>query len=358
MLNKDEQLRYRCQLALPEVGEAGQLKLKQARVLCIGAGGLGTVLLQYLAAAGVGTLGIIDDDVIELSNLPRQIIYHPGQVGMKKTLAAKNYLTQLNPAVCVNVYDMKFNHDNAASLVTDYDIIADCTDVLANRYLLNAVSLAAQKPFVFAGISQYTGQCMLFRGESAPCFECLFPYHHDTVNFSDCQQGGVLAVLPGLLGLMQASLTLRHLLQLGAEHENTLHTVDLLSFAFERYRVHQNKDCPACVHGQPGILTLSSITLDVFLQKMQCGESFALLDVRTHGERLAANIGGIHIPLHELETSLHLLNREQPVIVYCHTDKRSAAAVNRLRAHGFTNVCYLQGGMVAVKNADSRVLSN
>ncbi len=347
MLDETEKCRYRCQLALPQVGEAGQIKLKSARVLCIGAGGLGTVLLQYLAAAGVGTIGIVDDDVIEPSNLQRQIIYHPQQIGMKKVAAAKHYLTQLNPACHVMIHDAKFSSRNAEALIADYDIVADCTDVLANRYLTNTVCLAGKKPFVFAGISQFQGQCMLFRGHSDPCFECVFPSDSEFSLGSDCASGGVLAVLPGMLGLMQASLIMRHLLLLDAAEAPRLHTVDLLSFEFEHYQVQKNPDCLACQHrqAQPSVIYFSEL-----LNKMDAGEAFTLLDVRTHQERAAGHLGGLHIPLHELAQRLGEIPQSKPVIIYCHTDKRSAAAAKMLMPLSFPLVAYLEGGIMAARH--------
>lgn len=347
MLNEWEKTRYQCQMALPAVGEAGQLKLKNARVLCIGAGGLGTVMLQYLVAAGVGTIGIVDDDVIELSNLQRQVIYHPQQVGTKKVIAAQSYLQQLNPAVKITIYDEKFNQQNAKDICASYDIIADCTDVLANRYLTNAVCHAANKPFVFAGITQFAGQCMLFRGKQGPCFECLFPLAEEFTAIPDCDSGGVLAVLPGMLGLMQASLIMRHLLQLEQEMESRLHTVDLLSFEFNQYQVYQNPDCASCAHGQspPSVVLLSEL-----LAKMDAGAKFTLLDVRTHQERAAGHMGGLHIPLHELVKRSAEIPSALPVIIYCHTDKRSAAAAKMLMQLSFPEVAYLQGGIVAARD--------
>lgn len=346
MLNDWEKSRYRCQIALPQVGEAGQITLKNAKVLCVGAGGLGAVLLQYLAAAGVGTIGIVDDDVIELSNLQRQVIYHPQQVGIKKVIAAKTYLQQLNPAIKVIVYDTKFNARNADELIAQYDIIADCTDVLANRYLTNAVCLAANKPFVFAGITQFEGQCMLFRGKHGPCFECLFP---STEGFSispDCASGGVLAVLPGMLGLMQAALIMRYLLKLDQDDKASLHTVDLLSFSFDQYQVQKNPACAACVgaQSQPSVILFSEL-----LSKIELGESFTLLDVRTQQERDAGHLGGMHIPLHDLIERVTEIPDSLPVIIYCHTDKRSAAAAKMLTQYSFPAITYLQGGIVAAR---------
>lgn len=347
MLNEWEKSRYKCQIALPLVGEAGQLKLKNSRVLCIGAGGLGAVMLQYLAAAGVGTIGIVDDDVIELSNLQRQVIYHPQQVGIKKVVAAQEYLRQLNPAVNIKIYDTTFNRRNAEEIVNHYDIVADCTDVLANRYLTNAVCHAANIPFVFAGITQFNGQCMLFRGKQGPCFECLFPATDEFAETPDCDSGGVLAVLPGILGLMQASLIMRHLLQLNNDALSRLHTVDLLSFEFNQFDVYQNPDCAACAHGQaqPSVVLLSEL-----LAKMDAGSNFTLLDVRTYQERAVGHMGGLHIPLHELANRYTEIPPSLPVIVYCHTDKRSAAAAKILMQFSFPDVAYLQGGIVAARD--------
>lgn len=248
-LSKIEQSRYAKQMALAEIGEAGQLKLKNASVLCIGAGGLGSALLPYLAAAGVGRIGIIDDDVVENGNLQRQVIYTPQDIGSKKVVAAKRYLNALNPEIDIQVYPDRFHRDTAADLMRHYDIAADCTDNLASRLITNAVCLQLDKPFVFAGISQYQGQCMLFHGGSGPCFSCVFPEMTAYDLLPDCNTAGVIGVLPGMLGIMQANMVLQHILQMDAGQAGRFYTLDMRDLQLRHYHVDKNPQCSVCVGG-------------------------------------------------------------------------------------------------------------
>lgn len=341
-LHPHERLLYAQQMALTEIGEAGQLKLKQAKVLCIGAGGLGSPLLQYLAAAGVGTIGIIDHDVVEASNLQRQIIYQYQDIGRLKVEAAHQHLSALNPFINIEIYAQRFTRANAHALASQYDIIADCTDQLNNRYLVNDICLALNKPFVFAGIWRYQGQCMLFHGKEGPCFHCLFPADAGQNALPDCRESGVLGVLPGMLGCMQANLVLQYLLQIRKPVSGRLFCVDSADFAVHELHLTKDQDCAACVHGQT-IIDHDAMTYEEYT----AFTGLQLLDVRSAEEHAARSLGGKLIPLPELTQRIHELDPAVPLLVYCHSGPRSKRALAILREHKFQHVRYLEGGIAS-----------
>lgn len=345
--------RYARQISLPEIGIEGQITLKNASVLCVGAGGLGAPLLQYLAAAGVGTIGIIDADTVELSNLPRQIIYTYEDIGVKKVVAAQRYLQRLNPRLRCNIYPEQFSLTNARKLISDYDVIADCTDSLANRYLTNDICFALHKPFVFAGISGFQAQFSLFNGKQGPCFRCLFSENDSAGTLPDCNLGGVLGVLAGLLGTLQASMILMTLLQLDAALQARFHQFDLLTMKLNEYRVQANPSCPVC-----STLTFSAGLQPAYraingndLKQMQAsGVHYHLIDVRSVAEHRNFNIGGLVIPLDQLAERIHEVNRDGVVIFYCQSGMRSISACRILSRHEFRNITYLQGGLQQLSN--------
>ncbi|OGT56229.1 MAG: hypothetical protein A3F43_02950 [Gammaproteobacteria bacterium RIFCSPHIGHO2_12_FULL_42_10] len=348
-LDSNDYARYAKQISLSEIGAAGQLKLKNAKVLCIGAGGLGTPLLQYLTAAGVGRIGIIDHDVVELSNLQRQIIYRHNDIGKFKVTAAKNNLQDLNPSICFDIYAEKFASHHVRSIIAEYDIVADCTDHLANRYLVNEVCVELDKPFVFAGITRYHGQCMFFHGKSGPCFNCMFPENLAVAILPDCNAAGVLGVLPGILGTMQANMILQYILQLQRHGTGQLFTLDILDFALQRYQVTQDPECQICIYGRR-TCNDEAITPEQLNRKLHLHENFLLLDVRSPAEHAVGHLGGKLIPLPELSQRLDELNPELPVIIYCHSGQRSQAAVKILQQHQFKSVAYLQGGLASCQH--------
>jgi sulfur-carrier protein adenylyltransferase/sulfurtransferase len=352
MLSSAETALYARQIVLPEVGISGQLRLKNASVLCIGAGGLGAPLLQYLAAAGIGRIGIVDHDVVETSNLQRQIIYTHDDIGKRKTDAAKNYLQRLNPHIQIDIYPQKFTAENAAKLIADFDMTADCTDQIANRYLVNAHSIAANKPFMYAGISRHAGQCMLFHGTSGPCFYCLFPDDAGVSLPPDCNAGGVLGVLPGLLGTMQANLIIQHLLRQN-DDIGRLYAVNITNLDGRTYVVTKNPQCPVCVNHRGMDLiaaarqscSIPAISAIELLPLLHDKQNIILLDVRTRAEHDADNIGGMLIPLDELPRRLPEIDASLPVIVYCKSGHRSSAAVKLLSENGVGDVRQLEGGI-------------
>jgi sulfur-carrier protein adenylyltransferase/sulfurtransferase len=242
----EELIRYSQQIKLEQIGLAGQEKLKSARVLCIGLGGLGSPLLLYLAAAGVGKLGIIDDDVVELSNLHRQILYRQAQIASPKAAAAKEQLQALNPSIGVHSYPIRLTQKNAVELIEQYDIVADGSDNFCTRYLAHDICFALDRPYVYGSTAQFQGQCAVFHGKQGPCFRCLFPTPANIEEAPDCHTGGVLGVLPGLLGVIQASEIIKWVLQTGESLKERLLRVDLLKMKFQEIQLVKNPECSLC----------------------------------------------------------------------------------------------------------------
>ncbi|MBA2651062.1 MAG: molybdopterin-synthase adenylyltransferase MoeB [Tatlockia sp.] len=362
-LSADELIRYSQQIKLDEIGFQGQEKLKNARVLCVGLGGLGSPLLLYLAAAGVGTLGLVDDDIVELSNLQRQILYRSPQVAHQKTVAAKAELLALNPSIQVNTYAEKLTENNAAQLISQYDIIADGSDNFYTRYLIHDVCFELDKPYVYASASQFQGYCSIFYGSKGPCFRCLFPMPPSSDTIPNCDSGGVLGVLPGLLGIIQAAEIIKWILKIGSPLEKRLLMIDLLKMTFKEVHLSQNPDCKLCVHHQSFSMpinlsnchhsidfkkhAITSAQLSEFLQK---DSSTMLIDVRTAKEHEIQNIGGKLLPLTELPHRLGELKLNHDIILYCYSGKRSILALNILLEAGFTSVKYLIGGVDKIFN--------
>jgi molybdopterin/thiamine biosynthesis adenylyltransferase/rhodanese-related sulfurtransferase len=344
-LTDNEKQYYIRQIDLSEVGKEGQLKLKNAKVLCIGAGGLGAPLLQYLAAAGVGTIGIIDHDVVEVSNLSRQLIYKYNDIGKKKVIAAQRYLIELNPFITINIYPKYFDAKNALSIINDYDIVADCTDNLINRYITNQVCIKLGKPFIFAGIWRYQGQVMLFDSKEGPCFNCVFPSNHASHILPNCNDAGVLGVVPGILGIIQANLIIQYILQISQEKLGKLFSLNMRDLTLTSHYIERDLECAICsVHPYQEVFPSSygvfvqTISMIEMLNKVEKGEQFTLLDVRSIEEHTALDIGGLLIPLPELEKNISKLDKAHTVIVYCQSGYRSQAAANILLKHHFVSV--------------------
>jgi len=352
-LTPDEIYRYSKHLKLDNIGIAGQLKLKDARVLCIGAGGLGSSVLLHLAAAGIGSIGIVDDDVVELSNLQRQILYQHSHLGMKKSIIAKQQLSALNPYIHINEYNEKFNLTNARELISQYDIIADCTDNFTTRYLINDVCYHLNKPYVFASIYQFEGQCSLFLGKESPCFRCLYPMIPTAEIAPDCSDAGVLSVLPGLFGVIQATEIIKWILKLDNSLAGHLLSIDLLKMQFRTFFLSQNPECLLCVLQQPleslrQVKTCHHkllISVNELEQKLKSNDNMILLDVRSIEEHEAYHLGGLLIPLPELPHRLTELNPDKLIIVYCQSGKRSMQVVKLLKQANF-NCLSLEGGVL------------
>lgn len=355
-LTKTETGRYAQHLKLPEIGISGQLKLKSARVLCIGAGGLASPLLLYLAAAGVGNLGIVDNDTLELTNLQRQILYKTEQVGLKKAELAELELKKLNPDINIQIYAERLSINNAADIMKDYDIVADCSDNFATRYLVNDMCFNLKKPFVSASVNQFEGQCSLFLGTEGPCYRCLFPTPPPSEFTPSCEEAGVLGVLPGILGTLQAGEILKWILQKGALLQARLLSFDLLQMKFKEFTYQKNSDCEICVSRKSAADLLvsescfegvNSISVSELKELLFQDSNVLLLDVRSREEHERANIGGLLISLNELPGRLNELDSERPIVVYCHSGKRSLTAAKTLLNANYARVKYLEGGMLA-----------
>jgi sulfur-carrier protein adenylyltransferase/sulfurtransferase len=356
----EELTRYQRQFPLAEVGFSGQQKIKAAKVLCVGAGGLGSPALLYLAGAGVGTLGIIDNDQVEASNLHRQVIYTTQQINKSKSQAAKDRIKALNPNVNITIYNELLNEKNALDIIRSYDFVLDGTDNFVAKYLINDACVMLRKPNIYASIYQFHGQCSVFVA-GGPCYRCLHP-HFPKGYVPNCSQAGVLGVLPGLLGTIQATEVLKLILGIGTPLIGKMLTVDTLTMQFNLLNLKQNTSCHMCqgdikdkVLKQESypcdISTKSSSSLSITSRElhslMKTDKRLQLIDVRSEQEHNDYNIGGKVIPLNTLVDRLGELDKSQQIIVYCQTDKRSRDAIKILQQHDFATVYYLQGGVIS-----------
>ncbi|MEW7290042.1 molybdopterin-synthase adenylyltransferase MoeB [Aquimarina sp. 2304DJ70-9] len=349
--------RYNRQIILPEIGESGQEKLNASKVLVIGAGGLGCPVLQYLTAAGIGTLGIIDFDVVEASNLHRQVLYGDNSLGKNKSLAAKARLTDLNPSIMINAYPEKLTTKNALTLFSEYDIIVDGTDNFSTRYLVNDACVITDKPLVYAAIFKYQGQVSVFNYQNGPSYRCLFPDPPKAGSVPSCAEIGVLGVLPGIIGSMQANEVLKIILNLGNVLNGKLLMYDSLtaqssSFSINRVSSEISKVLASAKNFETidydlfcGIKQVSEITAkDVFLL-----EEVQFIDVREAYEQpKIENLNPSGIPLGNLQQQINDLDKEKETIVFCQSGIRSKKAVEILLANGFENVSHVKGGAVAI----------
>lgn len=356
-----ELIRYSQQIKMEEIGLDGQEKLKNSRVLCIGLGGLGSPLLLYLAAAGVGVLGIVDDDIIELSNLHRQILYNHTHINKKKAVAAKKQLLVINPLIQVKSYSRRLTEDNAAELISQYDIIADGTDNFYTRYLIHSICFELEKPYVYASASHFHGYCSIFHNKQDPCLHCVFPVSvHDT-NMPNCEGSGVIGTLPGMLGLIQATETIKWILQIGNPLKKRLLAINMLTMTFKDIIISKNPECEFCMQNQSIKQLINPIncptqndpsrhriTLDEFYKLFTGRNNIQLIDVRSTKEHQIHNIGGLVLPLDEVPQRLHELNPNQPVILYCQSGRRSKMALDILLKSGFASVKYLENGLKGI----------
>lgn len=368
-LTPEEMGRYSRHLILPEVGEQGQLKLKAARVLCIGAGGLGAPLTMYLAAAGVGTLGIVDFDVVEASNLHRQVIHGTSDVGRAKLDSAEDSLKAINPNVKIVKFPTRLSSENALEIFKDFDIIADGTDNFPTRYLVNDACVISGKPNVYASIFRFEGQASVFATEAGPCYRCLYPEPPPPGLVPSCAEGGVLGILPGLLGIIQATEAIKLILGEGEPLVGRLLLVDTLAMRFRELKLHKNPDCPACgTHptvtklidyeqfcGLPSKSALPASVINGIPQmqvtelkrRLDAGEDLFVLDVREPYEFAIAQIGGRLIPLNDLPGRVGELQADREIVVHCKMGGRSQKAAEFLAHNGFKKIHNLAGGIAA-----------
>jgi molybdopterin/thiamine biosynthesis adenylyltransferase/rhodanese-related sulfurtransferase len=365
-LNNDEILRYSRHLIMPEVGMEGQLKLKQAKVLCIGAGGLGSPLALYLAAAGVGTLAIVDFDVVDFTNLQRQIIHGTSDVGRKKLDSAADTLSEINPTIEIRKFDTRLSSSNALELFREFDIVADGTDNFPTRYLVNDACVLTGKPNVYGSIFRFEGQASVFATKEGPCYRCLYPEPPPPGLVPSCAEGGVLGILPGLVGVIQATETIKLILGSGEPLIGRLLLVDALAMRFRELKLRKNPDCPACgthptltelidynqfcgIRGEEETapITKRDMTVEELKQRLDKGDELFVLDVREPHEYQICNIGGYLIPLNDLPKRVSELDSSREIVVHCKMGGRSAKAVDFLRQSGFSRVHNLAGGIAA-----------
>jgi adenylyltransferase/sulfurtransferase len=365
-LSNDEILRYSRHLIMPEVAMEGQQKLKAARVLCIGAGGLGSPLALYLAAAGVGTLGLVDFDVVDYTNLQRQVLHHTSDVGRPKLDSAIDKLNAINPFVQTERFETMLNSSNALEIFRGFDIIADGTDNFATRYLVNDACVLSGKPNVYASIFRFEGQASVFATEDGPCYRCLYPEPPPPGLVPSCAEGGVLGVLPGLLGVIQATEVIKLILGAGDSLIGRLLLVDALAMRFRELRVRKNPDCPVCgtnptvkelidynqfcgIRGEdaPSTAKVPEIQVAELKRRLDAGEDIFILDVREPHEYQICNVGGHLIPLGDLPKRIHELDSSREIVVHCKSGARSAKAVDFLRQSGFKRASNLTGGILA-----------
>ncbi|MDS4019433.1 MAG: ThiF family adenylyltransferase [Candidatus Competibacter sp.] len=359
-----EQLRYARHLSLPEIGLAGQAKLRRASVLVIGAGGLGSPALLYLAAAGVGRLGIIDPDRVELSNLQRQILYATAGCGAIKVEAARARLLALNPHLQIDVYPEPFALGNAARLIAGYDWIIEGSDQFATKYLVNDACVLAGKPYVGASIRAFSGMLAVYAAPQGPCYRCLFPEPPDPATIPSCAQAGVLGTVPGLFGTLQAHETIKLILGIGEPLIGALLTVDLLTMRFQKLRLPRDPYCPVC--GESPTIRALAATPSICASAADFGAGnddslpwlgvevsrqrpeLRWIDIRTLAEFAAGHVpGALHAPLDRLEEFAAQVESNDRLLLYCQRGGRTVQAYHQLKAKLQGRFWLLRGGYEA-----------
>ena len=367
-LSNDEVLRYSRHLIIPEVGMDGQKKLKSGKILMIGAGGLGSPVGMYLAAAGVGKIGIVDFDLVDKTNLQRQILHSTRDIGRSKLDSARETLEGINPDIFVETFETRLSSENALDLFAGYDVVVDGTDNFPTRYLVNDACVILGKPNVYGSILRFDGQVSVFDARRGPCYRCLYPAPPPPGLVPSCAEGGVLGVLPGIIGTLQALEVIKLLLGEGDPLIGRLVLFDALKFKFRELKLRKNPECPIC-GSKPTIHSLidyeqfcginkdsdsgsvadekTEITVERLKARLDGGEKVFVLDVREPGEYEIVNLGVPLIPLSELPKRFGELDPSQEIVVHCKMGGRSAKAAAFLRQHGFRNVKNLVGGIDA-----------
>jgi len=366
-LDNEEVLRYSRHLIIPEVGMHGQKLLKESRVLIVGAGGLGSPLALYLAAAGVGTLGIVDFDVVDLTNLQRQILHTTEDLGKPKLDSARKAIERINPHVKVELHPVQLTSGNALAILASYDIVVDGTDNFATRYLVNDACVLLGKPNVYGSIFRFDGQVTVFDAKHGPCYRCLYPAPPPPGLIPSCAEGGVLGVLPGIIGTLQALETIKLILHQGDSLVGRLVLFDALSFKFRELVLRKNPACPICglspsIHElidyeqfcgltrpteQPAEDDGLEITVEDLKSRLDRGDTPSILDVREPHEYSIVNLGAPLIPLGKLSERFQELDPSKELVVYCKSGVRSAKAVAFLRKKGYSKAKNLAGGIDA-----------
>ena len=366
-LSHDEIKRYSRHLIMPEVGMEGQKKLKKASVLCVGAGGLGSPLAFYLTAAGVGRIGIVDFDVVDFSNLQRQILHNTDDVGRPKLDSAAEKLRALNPNVNVELHETRLTSENALQIFEKYDIIVDGTDNFPTRYLVNDACVLTGKPNVYGSIFRFEGQASIFATSEGPCYRCLYPEPPPPGLVPSCAEGGVLGILPGLVGLVQATETIKLILEKGNSLVGRLLLFDALGMKFRELKLKKDPECPVCGENatikalidyeefcgigpevEESPTGIDEVTPKELKEELDQGQDPYILDVRNPVEYEISRIEGSHlIPLDQLLNRLHELDSARDIVAHCRSGARSAKAIKMLQEAGFRKLRNLKGGVLA-----------
>lgn len=352
MLTPEEFQRYNRQMLMPEFGLTGQEKLKNAKILVIGCGGLGSPILLYLTAAGVGTLGIVENDNIDISNLQRQVLYSSSAVGQEKISETVKRLSALNPLVTFNQYPTRLTAENALNIIKDYDIIIDGTDNFPTRYLVNDACVILNKPFIYGAIHRFEGQVAVFNHQNSATYRDLFPTPPPPEQAPNCAEAGVLGVLPGIIGSMQALEAIKVITNIGEPLSGKLLVLDTLSMQSRIIRIPKMPDTPKInqLIDYEIFCGLKSAS-DITYEELKTLDDYQLIDVREKHEYEARNIGGELMPLSELEKHLPKISRDKTVVVHCQSGIRSQKAIKMLQEDfGFTNLINLTGGMNKILN--------
>ncbi|MEZ7494367.1 HesA/MoeB/ThiF family protein [Leeuwenhoekiella aequorea] len=354
MLDATEKSRYSRHILLDEVGELGQQKLKNTRVLVIGCGGLGCPALQYLAAAGVGHLGIIDDDRVDFSNLQRQILFTENHVGMLKVEAAKEALHRLNSRITIKIYPTRLSADNALELLNDYDIIVEGSDSFSTKYLANDAAVLSGKPLVFGSIFKFEGQVSVFNFRNGPTYRCLYPEPVNETEMPTCSEVGMLGILPGIIGMFQANEVLKIALELGNVLSGKLLIYNSLEASQMLLPFSKNETIKIRKLVEFDFSCTASTVEEIsYAAYAEAKTDYFLVDVREQEERELFNIGGIHIPLQKLVADPDLLAEQERILIYCASGKRSASVIRELKKRFPQKImCSLKGGTASVVNKD------
>ncbi|MCJ8328800.1 MAG: molybdopterin-synthase adenylyltransferase MoeB [Lentisphaeria bacterium] len=362
-LSQDELLRYQRHLTLADVGLAGQEKLKAARVLLIGAGGLGSPAALYLASVGIGTLGIVDFDTVDLSNLQRQILYTHDDVGKSKAETAKKHLEAMNPFITIQIHDERFSAENAEAIMSGYDILLDGTDNFSTRYLVNDACVLLGKINVYGSIFQFEGQISVFGDPDGPCYRCLYPEAPEAGSIPNCAEAGVLGILPGTVGVIQATEAVKLILGIGKSLVGRIILYDALQMTFRELKLKKDPACPVC-GTNPSITKLEELDISCELKeeedmsieitptdlnKILDSENLQIVDVREDWEhqlcKLPDTTDSLFIPLGELVQRVDELNADKDLVIYCRSGMRSLNATEYLLANGFKSVKNMTGGI-------------
>ena len=370
-LSQSDQLRYSRHILLPEVGVEGQQLLKDSRILVVGLGGLGSPASIYLAAAGIGTIGLVDFDSADLSNLQRQILHSTADVGLPKMKSAQRRLAEINPETVVIAHEERLSAENALEIIANYDIIIDGTDNFTTRYLINDACVLLKKTNIYGSIYRFEGQASVFAPGIGPCYRCLFPDPPPPDAVPNCAEGGVLGVMAGTIGVFQATEAIKCILKIGTSMVGRLLLYDALAMRFDVLNVSRNRSCAICGEA-PTITELSEITYQcnqidsdhdrsqisakALNDRITHGPAVVIVDVRNPDEFQLSRIeGSILIPLSELPQRLSELNQDAEIVVYCKMGGRSNQAMNLLKSNGFNKVMSLSGGILAWKAERDRI---